>query len=86
MTLVKKLIATTAVALAMMAAPASAANMKIAIVVKTLGNGFFDAAHKGAEEAAKEIGGIDIIYTGPTATTAEAQGFRSIIRTTLFSS
>ena len=37
----------------------------IALVAKSLGNGFFDAAHKGAEEAAKEIGGVQIIYTGP---------------------
>lgn len=73
MNLLKTLIATSAVALAMLAMPASAANLKIAVVAKTLGNGFFDAAHKGAEEAAKEIGGIDIIYTGPTTTTAEAQ-------------
>ena len=73
MTLLKKLIVTTAVAAAMLAGPASAANMKIALVVKTLGNGFFDAAHKGAQEAAKELGDVDIIYTGPTTTTAEAQ-------------
>jgi len=49
------------------------ADMKVALVVKSLGNGFFDAAHKGAEEAAKEIGGIEVIYTGPTKATAEAQ-------------
>jgi len=41
--------------------------------VKSLGNGFFDAANKGAEEAAKELGDVDIIYTGPTKATAEAQ-------------
>ena len=61
-----------AAAVATMAAPASA-QTKIALVVKSLGNGFFDAAAKGADEAAAEIGGIDVIYTGPTAATAEGQ-------------
>lgn len=72
MTLLKKLIVTTAIAAAMMAGPANA-GVKVALVVKTLGNGFFDAAHKGAEEAAKELGDVEIIYTGPTTSTAEAQ-------------
>lgn len=48
-------------------------NMRIAIVVKALGIGFFEAAAEGAEEAAAELGGVDIIYTGPTDTTAEGQ-------------
>ncbi|WP_409558764.1 rhamnose ABC transporter substrate-binding protein [Agrobacterium sp.] len=52
---------------------AQAADMKIALVVKSLGNGFFEAANKGAQEAAKELGGVEIIYTGPTSTTAEGQ-------------
>lgn len=56
-----------------MASMASAADIKIALVVKSLGNGFFEAANKGAEEAAKELGGVKIIYTGPTSTTAEGQ-------------
>jgi rhamnose transport system substrate-binding protein len=60
-------------AIALMAIPASAADTRIALVVKSLGNGFFDAAAKGAEEAAAEIGGIEIIYTGPTSATAEGQ-------------
>ena len=71
MTLFKKLIVTTAAAIALMSGSASAENVKIALVVKTLGNGFFDAAHKGAQEAAKELGDVEIIYTGPTTTTAE---------------
>ncbi|WP_131113549.1 rhamnose ABC transporter substrate-binding protein [Lichenihabitans psoromatis] len=57
----------------LMASTAYAADVKIALVVKSLGNGFFDAAHKGAEEAAKELGGVQIVYTGPTTTTAEGQ-------------
>ena len=60
-------------AIALMAVPASAADTRIALVVKSLGNGFFDAAAKGAEEAAAELGGIEIIYTGPTSATAEGQ-------------
>ena len=43
------------------------------MVVKALGIGFFEAANKGAEEAAKELGDVEIIYTGPTDTTAEGQ-------------
>jgi rhamnose transport system substrate-binding protein len=67
-----KLMAATAAAAILLATPAFA-QTRIALVVKSLGNGFFDAAAKGAEEAAKEIGGIELIYTGPTAATAEAQ-------------
>ncbi|WP_432240737.1 rhamnose ABC transporter substrate-binding protein [Herbaspirillum robiniae] len=54
--------------------PAQAAEkVRIAMVVKSLGNGFFDAAHEGAKEAAKELGDVDVIYTGPTTPTAEGQ-------------
>jgi rhamnose transport system substrate-binding protein len=73
MGLVKKLLVTAAVATAMMANVAHAENKKIALVVKALGIGFFDAANKGAQEAAKELGDVEIIYTGPTTTTAEGQ-------------
>ena len=52
--------------------PAFAAD-KIALVVKSLGNGFFDAAHQGALEAAKELKDVEIIYTGPAKATAEGQ-------------
>ena len=48
-------------------------DMRIAIVVKALGIGFFEAAAEGAKEAAAELGGVEIIYTGPTDTTAEGQ-------------
>ncbi|MBD8065387.1 rhamnose ABC transporter substrate-binding protein [Devosia sp. PTR5] len=71
MKLLKLLAATTAVA-AMLASPAFA-QTRIALVVKSLGNGFFDAANKGAQEAAKELGDVEVIYTGPTTATAEAQ-------------
>ena len=55
------------------AGSASADTVKIALLVKNLGNGFFDAANKGAEEAAKELGDVQIIYTGPTQATPEGQ-------------
>lgn len=48
-------------------------NVRIALVPKALGIGFFEAAEKGAREAAEEIGNVEIIYTGPTDTTAEGQ-------------
>ncbi|MAS04120.1 MAG: rhamnose ABC transporter substrate-binding protein [Ahrensia sp.] len=72
MKLLKTLAMTTAVAAALFTAPAMAQE-RIALVVKSLGNGFFDAAAKGAEKAAEEIGGIEVIYTGPTSATAEGQ-------------
>ncbi|MDF0596827.1 rhamnose ABC transporter substrate-binding protein [Psychromarinibacter halotolerans] len=62
---------------AMMVAGGGAAQaqdtVRIALVVKALGIGFFEAAAKGAEEAAEELGNVEIIYTGPTDTTAEGQ-------------
>ncbi|TKT55874.1 substrate-binding domain-containing protein, partial [Rhizobiaceae bacterium LC148] len=73
MKLARKLALGVALAFATMSTAASAADMKIALVVKSLGNGFFEAANKGAQEAAKELGGVEIIYTGPTTTTAEGQ-------------
>ncbi len=54
--------------------PAFAADkMRIAMVVKALGIGFFDACRDGGLEAAKELGNVELIYTGPTKTTAEEQ-------------
>lgn len=67
-----KLLAATATAAVLLATPALA-QTRIALVVKSLGNGFFDAAAKGAQEAATELGDVEVIYTGPTAATAEAQ-------------
>jgi len=73
MKLLKKLALGAAFAVSMIAAQAQAEPMKIALVVKSLGNGFFEAANKGAQEAAKELGDVEVIYTGPTTTTAEGQ-------------
>lgn len=72
MKILKTLLVTAAVSVAMMAT-AQAETKKIALVVKALGIGFFEAANKGAQEAAKELGDVEVIYTGPTTTTAEGQ-------------
>jgi len=53
------------------AAPAKK-GFKIAMVVKNLGNPFFEAARKGCEEAAKELGD-ECIFQGPATPTAEGQ-------------
>lgn len=47
--------------------------MKVAMVVKNLGNSFFEACRDGGLEAAKEIGGVELIYQGPSTPTAEGQ-------------
>jgi rhamnose transport system substrate-binding protein len=71
----KILLAATAVGLLMGVAGCEKKHEKtrIAMVVKNLGNGFFDAAHQGADEAAKQIGNVEVIYTGPTTPSAEGQ-------------
>ena len=73
MSIIKKLAVAAALTGAAMTAIPAQAETRIALVVKTLGNGFFDAAAKGAEEAAAELGDVTIIYTGPTSATAEGQ-------------
>ena len=49
------------------------ATLRVALVAKSLGNGFFNAVDKGGEEAARELGRVQVIDTGPTSTTAEGQ-------------
>lgn len=73
MSILRKTLTTAALAAALIANGAQAETKRIALVVKALGIGFFEAAAKGAEEAAKELGDVEIIYTGPTDTTAEGQ-------------
>ena len=73
MSILRKALTTAALATALIATGAQAETKRIALVVKALGIGFFEAANKGAEEAAKELGDVEIIYTGPTDTTAEGQ-------------
>ena len=67
------LMTTVAMATGLFANAAAAEDVRIALVVQALGIGFFEAAAKGAEEAAAELGDVEIIYTGPTDTTAEGQ-------------
>jgi rhamnose transport system substrate-binding protein len=52
--------------------PGGPARTRVGLVAKSLGNGFFDAVHKGADEAAKELD-AEVIFTGPTTPTAEGQ-------------
>lgn len=59
--------------LPMLGRPAFAADKRVAMVVKNLGNSYFDACANGAREAAAELGGIEIIYTAPTKPTPEDQ-------------
>ncbi|QFQ89585.1 rhamnose ABC transporter substrate-binding protein (plasmid) [Paracoccus kondratievae] len=73
MSILSKILTTAAVAGALMTGAAQAENLRIALVAKALGIGFFEAANKGAQEAAQELGDVEIIYTGPTDTTAEGQ-------------
>src|ERR1700744_2574172 len=51
----------------------AADTIRIGLVAKSLGNGFFLAIDKGAEEAAKATGNVQSIFTGPTSPTAEGQ-------------
>jgi len=48
-------------------------SVRIGLVAKSLGNGFFTAVEKGGKEAAAELGDITIIFTGPATPTAEGQ-------------
>lgn len=54
------------------ATPERGEKIRIGLVAKSLGNGFFDAVNKGANEAAAELG-AEVIFTGPTTPTAEGQ-------------
>ncbi len=73
MSIFNKLLLSAAVVAGLATSPVQAEDKRIALVVKALGIGFFEAANKGAQEAAKELGDVEIIYTGPTDTTAEGQ-------------
>ena len=47
--------------------------LKLVLLVKSLGNGFFEACADGGEEAAAELGNVESIYMGPSSATAEGQ-------------
>lgn len=73
MSVMRKILSGVALAATLAASTASAEDVRIALVVKALGIGFFEAAAEGAQQAAEELGNVEIIYTGPTDTTAEGQ-------------
>ena len=52
--------------------PEGPQHTRVGVVAKSLGNGFFDAVHKGADEAAKELD-AEVYFVGPTTPTAEGQ-------------
>ena len=52
--------------------PPKPGHIRVGVVAKSLGNGFFDAVNKGAQEAAKELD-AEVIFVGPTTPTAEGQ-------------
>jgi rhamnose transport system substrate-binding protein len=52
---------------------AKAGTVKVAMIVKNLGNSFFEACRDGGLEAAKELGGVELIFQGPATPTAEGQ-------------
>jgi rhamnose transport system substrate-binding protein len=55
------------------AAPdAKSGHIRVGLVAKSLGNGFFDAVNKGAQEAASELD-AEVIFVGPTTPSAEGQ-------------
>ena len=45
--------------------------LRVAMVVKVLGINYFDVGRDGGQEAAKELGDVELIYAGPTAATVE---------------
>lgn len=52
---------------------AAAGEKRIALIVKNLGNSYFDACANGAKQAAAELGGFEIVYTASAKPTAEEQ-------------
>ena len=60
MSVFRKFLTTAVAATALLTSPAFAQeDVRIALVVKALGIGFFEAAAKGAEEAAAELGNVE---------------------------
>ncbi len=54
-------------------AAAGGEQLKLVLLVKSLGNGFFEACADGGKEAAAELGNVESIYMGPSSATAEGQ-------------
>jgi len=55
------------------AGPASAGTIKLGVMPKQIGIPYFNACKQGAEEAAKELGDVDMTYDGPTEDKSEEQ-------------
>ena len=72
---IRKILKSTLIATSILASGFThAADMRIGLVVKAQGIGFFEAAYTGAKEAAQEIKeNVEVIYTGPVTPTAEGQ-------------
>lgn len=47
--------------------------LRIGLVVKVLGINYFDVTRDGGQDAAKELGDVELIYAGPTVATVEQQ-------------
>jgi len=67
------LLITTAMVFSTGQAEKKSGKIRIAMVVKNLGNSFFEACRDGGLEAAKELGNVELIYQGPSTPTAEGQ-------------
>ncbi len=50
-----------------------AKQLKLVLLVKSLGNGFFEACADGGKEAAGELENVESVYMGPSNPTAEGQ-------------
>ena len=68
-----KVLALLLVAVVVCSGAVFAAPLKIAMVVKGMGNPFFDACRDGGNEAAQSLGNVQIIYQGPATPTADGQ-------------
>jgi len=53
--------------------PASAAKLRVAMMPKLIGIDYFNACQRGAEEATKELGDVELIYDGPTEDRVDEQ-------------
>ncbi len=76
MSTLRKAAVSIALAAAVMAGTSlsALADMRIAVVAKFVGGGFWTAVGKGSEDAAKDLGGgVQMIFTGPSTPTAEGQ-------------
>jgi rhamnose transport system substrate-binding protein len=55
------------------AATATGGKLRVAMMPKLIGIDYFNACQKGAEEAAKELSDVELIYDGPTEAKVDKQ-------------